>query len=221
MSENEKRLRELMEQYTTGGYMTGSVREHLTANLNALLAEHRAEVERLEAQVQAKQEEIERQMAERQREWQGKQNEAEAYRREIAELRGKASSARDAALEEAERAARIVLERDARGPLVHAEREALAQIRALKSQPARQYVDAEEVREAAKESAYGVLWDIDADLTREERWYNKALIDLLGRLGIDLDTKAEQCPRYECDVVPGDACANCGTPLTSHPEPQP
>lgn len=136
--------------------------------LDALLAEHRAEVETLTAERDAyRQTAIEADMA--------RVGAEEAL-----------SAARDAALEEAARRMEQWSGlRDEHGDA--AERTAV-RIRALTSQPARRYVDAEKVWEAVAESR--ALEALGTPLLYLDGW-NAALDDVARRLGVDLDAEED------------------------------
>lgn len=131
--------------------------------LTTLLAEHRAEVETLTAE----------------------KAEALAHLGEVVSL-GR-QQARDAALEEAERKveseARII---GAKGLLGVAASGYMASIRALKSQPARQYVDVEKVREALP-----YLRTV-CGLSEQE------VGEVLRRLDVDLDAEGEHSDTQMC-----------------------
>lgn len=124
MSENEKRLREWLKQYGERGLLV----EAPEGILDALLSERRAEVEMVTAERD---------------EWKRKALERDL---EVTRL----SAARDAALEEARTA--LAGHRDGASALRLFGRsqvfaDAVEAVGALKSQPARQYLDAEKVRD--------------------------------------------------------------------------
>lgn len=146
MSENEKRLREAFAHMSGP---TAAMRTTLARELDALLAEHRAEVETLR-----------RNLADAQMD---AHENAEAL-----------SSARDAVLEEAK-----MVFRAKQNPVTWTEWDEVEDmLTAMKSQPARQFVDVDKVREVL-------------DFITTEAGCFDVVRDAKRRLGIDLDVQGE------------------------------
>lgn len=189
MSKHEEALNgalwELMQ--ATGKQAKEARFAEATAALDALLAEHRAEVEVLS---KALEDEVFARPGSNAAGWKSR---AEA-------LKGERDTICDAALEEAADVGGITA-RDSIATTVGGLQEEVSEaIRALRSQPARRYVDVEKVCQAIRDTRRESADMLEAD----ER-------DFLRRLGVDLDANGNVCSRCHHPTQQHDPKGACGT----------